>query len=68
MKRTEQEQNMPCNIKFDVRYHFMFGFYSNASINKLNTRPLAFWQEKDEFLAFSFSTIDTKDICHTTAQ
>lgn len=45
MTRTEQEQNMLCNIKFDVRHHFMYGFYRNASINKLNKMPVAFWQE-----------------------
>lgn len=54
MKRTEQEHNMPCNIKFDVRHHFLYGFYSNASINKLNKRPVAFWQEKGEFIALFF--------------
>lgn len=55
-------------MKFDVRHHFIYGFYSNTSINKLNKRPVAFWQEKDEFLAFFFSTSDTEDICHTTTE
>lgn len=62
---------MPCHIKFGVKNHFKYSFYSNASINKLSKRSMAFCQENYEYLDIFIVFLpasDTKDICHTTTQ
>lgn len=54
MTRTEQEQSMPRSIKLDVRHHFVYGFYSNVSINKFRRGLNLFCRKRIGILPFFF--------------